>query len=247
MIGKPNASDAIVNPVKPRNAPALGPVAVMAATRVDLFYFCDLFEFKRDNFQRLFISRLYFKSSDSGLSLTGAFIGAPYAAMLLENLIARGARRIVFMGWCGAVSQNVKIGDIIVPTRAVVDEGTSAHYVGQDREVLPPANAMTASIQHALEKRSLPFHTGPLWSTDAVYRETRQKLASHQQTGVLAVEMEVSALWSVARFRGVDLGAVLVVSDELSTGSWEPGFNQERFVRARQDACQVVKDVVCAQ
>ena len=59
--------------------------------------------------------------------------------------------------------------------------------------------------------------------------------------------MEVSALWSVARFRGVDLGAILVVSDELSTGSWRPGFKQERFVRARQDACQVVKDVVCDQ
>ncbi len=238
------ASDAIVNPVKPRNAPELGPVAVMTATRVDLFCLCDLLEFDRDDFQRLFISRLYFKASGNAPCLAGPFIGAPYAAMLLETLIARGVRKIVFMGWCGAVGHGVKIGDIVVPARAVVDEGTSAHYGAPGREISPPADAMTVLIQQALEKHRLAFHTGCVWSTDAVYRETRQKVETHQHNGVLAVEMEVSALWAVARFRGVDVGAVLVVSDELATGSWKPGFKQEGFVRARQDACRVIKDVV---
>ena len=61
-------------------------------------------------------------------SITGPFIGAPYAAMLLETLIAWGARRIIFLGWCGAVAEEVKIGDIILPTAALIDEGTSGHY-----------------------------------------------------------------------------------------------------------------------
>ena len=236
-------SDAIVNPTKPRNAPEMGPVAVMAATQVDLFDLCDLFGFNRDDYRRLFISRLYMEPSDSGISLTGPFIGAPYAAMLLETLIARGVNKVIFVGWCGAVSQDVKIGDIIVPTRAVIDEGTSPHYAAGG-EVSPPTTEMTVAIQRALKRQCLDFHPGPIWSTDAVYRETRKKVKSHQQNGVLAVEMEVSALWSVARFRGADVGAILVVSDELSTGSWQPGFKREAFIQARRDVCRVIREVV---
>ena len=124
--------DAIVNPVRSKNAPAIGPVAVMAATEMDLFFQCDLFKFNRDDYRRLFTSRLYIESSGSGISLTGPFIGAPYAAMMLETLIAWGARRIIFLGWCGAVSKQAKIGDIILPTSALVDEGTSRNYAVPD-------------------------------------------------------------------------------------------------------------------
>ena len=77
--------DAIVNPVKSKNAPDIGSIAVMAATEMDLFLLCDLLDFNRDDYRRLFTSRLYaHKSSSGGICLSGPGIGAPYAVMILS-------------------------------------------------------------------------------------------------------------------------------------------------------------------
>jgi purine-nucleoside phosphorylase len=237
-------NEAIVNPAKSKNAPDLGPVAVMAATRTDLFSLCGLLNIDKDDFYRLMISRLYFDSlHPDGASVTGPFIGAPYAVMLLETLIAWGVRKIFFLGWCGAVSAKVKIGDIILPTSAAIDEGTSAHYGKLDTEVSRASSALVSMIRQVLDKKRIDFHTRAVWTTDAIYRETRQLVETHQQDGILAVEMELSALYSVARFRRVALAGILVVSDELSSLDWRPGFKDERFVQGRRTACRVVKEL----
>jgi purine-nucleoside phosphorylase len=233
-------SDAIVNPVKPKNMPHIGPVAVMAATRLDLFDLCGLNNFAEDDFQRMFISRLYFdRSQPKGLSVAGPFVGAPYAAMLLETLIACGARKIIFLGWCGAVSENVKIGDIILPTTAVIDEGTSAHYGAKNNGLSHASSAMVSVIRQTFDENHIDFHAGSVWTTDAVYRETRQQVETHRQKGTLAVEMEISALYTVARYRRAQLAGILVVSSL----SWRPGFKHERFIQGRQTACSVVEEL----
>ena len=237
--------DAVVNPQNPENSPGIGPVAVMAATRPDLFLLGDLFSFNKNEFQRLFTSRIYVKPDRSAdFSVTGPFVGAPYAVMLLESLIVRGARRIILMGWCGAVSDQVKIGDIILPTSVAIDEGTSRHYGVKDRSRLSVSFPLVCGISQVLEKNKIDFHPGAVWSTDGIFRETRQQVAAHQQNGILAVDMETSALVSVANFRGVDLGAILVVSDELSTLSWHPGFKHQRFLEGRKIACRMIKELI---
>jgi purine-nucleoside phosphorylase len=175
--------------------------------------------------------------------VTGPVVGAPYAAMILENLIAWGARKIFFLGWCGAVAENVKIGDIIVPTSAVIDEGTSPHYGATNNGFSKASSSMASMIRQVMIDSHIDFHTGSIWTTDAVYRETRQQVAAHQQNGILAVEMEISALYSVARFRDVDIIGLLVVSDELSSMRWRPGFKQARFIQSRQTACEVIKKI----
>ena len=234
--------DAIVNPVKSKKAPDIGPVAVIAATEKDLLVLCDLFDFKRDDYRPFFISRLYSQnSSPGGVCLTGPGIGAPYAAMVLETLVAWGARRIIFLGWCGAISRQVKIGDIILPTAALADEGTSRNYGLPDSGQSKPSSLLIGLLEKVLQDNRADFHSGKIWTTDAVYRETRDKVADYQQQGVLAVEMETSALYSVAQFRQVELGAILVVSDELSSFKWQPGFRDPRFISGQQTACQMVK------
>jgi purine-nucleoside phosphorylase len=237
-------NDAIVNPAKSKHAPDLGPVAVMAATRTDLFSLCELFNFDKNDFYRLMISRLYFdRLHPNGFSVTGPFVGAPYAVMLLETLIAWGVRKIIFLGWCGAVSEKVKIGDIILPTSAVIDEGTSAHYGQMDTGVSRASSSLVSMIRQVLNKNQIDFHAGAIWTTDAVYRETRQQVESRQQDGILAVEMELSALYTVAQFRQVALAGILVVSDELSSLDWRPGFKDERFVQGRRTACRMVEEL----
>ncbi|MBW1759532.1 MAG: hypothetical protein JRI88_04295, partial [Deltaproteobacteria bacterium] len=183
--------NAIVNPIKNKNDQSLGSVAVMVGTLTDLLFFCNLFKIKKSDFTDFFMSRLYCGEGCPGsVSLIGPFIGAPYAAILLENIIARGAKKIIFFGWCGAVSGDVKIGDIILPTGSVIDEGTSRHYKieahlknsrsfldGKDDSCLAgPSEYLLERTKKALIDSELEFHEGRVWSTDAVYRETPEKV-----------------------------------------------------------------------
>jgi purine-nucleoside phosphorylase len=236
--------DAIVNPIKSKSSPDIGPVAVMAATRPDLYYLCQLLNFSKDGFQRLFMSRLYFdRRNPGGFSVVGPFVGAPYAVMLLETLIAWGVRQIIFVGWCGAVSEKVKIGDVILPTSVFIDEGTSKHYGAAGNSQLQADFPMLSKLRQMLNKNSCDYHEGTIWTTDAIYRETSAKIKNFQKKNVLAVEMETSSLFTVAKFREVDLGAILVVSDELSSLKWKHGFKSERFRIGRHIASGIILEL----
>ena len=237
-------NDAIIIPKKGKRSPQLGPVAVMAGTESDLDLLCSLFHLDKSEYQRLFTSRLYITDPPgAAFALTGPIIGAPYAAMLLETLIAWGAKKIIFLGWCGAISEKIKIGDIILPTSAVINEGTSAHYGQRDAGISRASSSLVPMIRQVLNQNKIDFQTGEIWTTDAVYRETRQLVERHQQDGTLAVDMELSALCSVAQFRGVALAGILVVSDELSSLDWRPGFKDKRFVQGRRIVYSVVEEL----
>lgn len=236
--------DAVIDPggaMKPIN---LGPVAIMAATRPDFDLLKKGLSLTGDPFRDLLYSRLYY-SDPSKVAVVGPMLGAPYAVMILETLIAWGVRKVIFWGWCGAVGHQVKIGDILIPTGAIVDEGTSQHY--SDHKSEPnnpwpePSKEILAEIDTVGESLPVSLHHGLVWTTDAVYRETGEKIRYYQKKDVLAVDMETSALFSVARFRKVALGGILVVSDELSTLQWNPGFNSESFKQGRKAALEMVK------
>jgi uridine phosphorylase len=237
-------NDAIIFPKKGKNSPELGPVAVVSGTESDLFMLCKLFDFDADDYQKLFTSRLYVSSRSSGeTSLCGPLVGSPYAAMVIENLIAWGAETLFFLGWCGSISQQVKIGDIVVATSALIDEGTSGHYQHNENGRSYPSERLVARLSAEMTQAQIRFHNGVIWTTDAIYRETRRKIETFQRRNALAVEMEISSLFTVARYRGADLGALAVVSDELASFKWRPGFKMKEFRRGRQTACKVIKDV----
>jgi uridine phosphorylase len=241
---KVDDEDAIIFPHKGEKSPQLGPVAVMAGTETDLSLLCHLLDFESGAYRNLFTSRLYVSDpSTVGPCLTGPFVGAPYATMVLETLIAWGARKIFFIGWCGSISKNVQIGDIIIPSAAVIDEGTSRHYQNPDTPLSYPSEPMLSRLRAEMSLNQVRFHSGTVWSTDAIYRETPPQVEYYQRRGAIAVDMEISALFTVARFRQVDLGAVAVVSDELGSFKWRPGFKMDEFKRGRAAACRVLKDV----
>ena len=225
--------DGIVKPVKGRNPPDPKPIALMVSSKTDLDCLCNLINIRDDQCRVLHYSK-FCSPKDSGynFSITGPFAGAPYAVMLLEALAVWGASRIIFYGWCGAVSDSVKIGDIIVATSAFVDEGTSKHY-GYDEisgnSVALPSFDLTETIKGLLRQSGIYFHEGLVWSTDAIYRETPEKVAYYKEKNVLGVEMELSAIYSAARFRNIEAAGILVVSDEISTLKWKPGFRDDRF------------------
>ena len=236
--------DAIIFPKRGKRSPRLGPVGVIVATETDLTLLCNLLDFDKTRYQKLFTSRLYVPGEpDADFFLSGPLIGAPYAAMVLETLIAWGARKILFLGWCGSISAKAKIGDIIVPTSAIIDEGTSRHYNADNDRISFPSELLVTLLGAALDQKSLNYHHGPVWSTDAIYRETRDKVQKYQRQDAIAVEMEISALFTVAKFRKVDMGAMVVVSDELASFKWRPGFKMNEFKQGRQAACTVIRDI----
>ncbi len=160
----------------------------------------------------------------------GPAIGAPMAVLTLEKLVVLGVKRLVLCGWCGAVASELRIGDIIVPELAEAGEGTSPYYPAP--RPLRPHHGLRRELLDLLQERGLAAAGGTLWSTDAPYREERTTLARlHHQHGVVAVDMEFSALCAVAAFRGIALAAVLVVSDELTGAAWRPGFSIPLFLR----------------
>ncbi len=229
-----NKNDAIINPVKGKKTPYLSPVAVMVSSQTDIDMLCNLTSLCDAYARTLMMSKVHIGyDSATDFSVTGPVVGAPYAVMLLETLVAWGAQKIIFLGWCGAISHKVRIGDIIVPTGAVIDEGTSRHYHADEGDIARPSPDMVQKTKDHLKESKTAFHEGVIWSTDAIYRETREKVRRFQTEGVLAVEMELSALFTVGKFRNIEVGGLLIVSDELSTLKWQVGFKDERFRQSR--------------
>lgn len=232
--------DAIVNPSVGKHTARIGPVAVMAACKPDMGMLVGLLEYSTANRRPLFLSDLYHDPDrPDKAALAGPMIGSPYAAMLLENLIVRGARRIIFLGWCGALDSDLNIGDLVIPSSAIVDEGTSRHYPPAVSQIAP-SREMFAAVQEELSAADIQARQAAIWTTDAAFRETPEQVAAFERKGAVAVEMETSALFAVAAFRQIEIGAVLVVSDSLAGERWQPGFKAPQFKSGRQAAGQLV-------
>jgi len=180
--------------------------------------------------QSLYHATLWIRPDGRG-ALCGPALGAPMAAMVLEKLIALGGVRFVTFGSCGALSPGLAIGDVLMPAWAVSQEGTSRHYPLSSTRVVP---RVAGTLLAYLADHGVAAQRGGVWTTDAPYREKKETVHCYQELGVAAVDMELSALLSVAAFRGVDLAAVMVVSDLLSGESWQPGFSSKPYKRAVQ-------------
>jgi uridine phosphorylase len=153
------------------------------------------------------------------LAISQAGVGAPLAAGWLDELITLGGRAFVAAGGAGVLVPDLALGHVVVPTAAVRDEGTSYHYLPAAREVEPTPDAVSAIVA-TLEARGVPFVTGKTWTTDGIYRETRNKVARRLDEGCLTVEMEAAAFFAVARFRGVSFGQMVYAGDDLSGEAW---------------------------
>lgn len=169
--------------------------------------------------------------------------GAPGCVALAEELAAFGTKRIIFIGYCGSLQPGVRAGDIIVPLEAVREEGTSYHYLPPGVAVQPHQEILGV-IQDCLRRKKIPYHQGTIWTTDAIYQETKGKVKRYQAKGVLGVEMELAALFAFGMARQVAVGGLLVVADELSAESWHPRFFAPRLIKGVRQARKAVVEVV---
>ncbi|MBW3587906.1 MAG: nucleoside phosphorylase [Actinobacteria bacterium] len=134
-----------------------------------------------------------------------------------------GAAQFVSIGAAGTLQRHVKEGDLVLCTAAVRDEGVSHHYA-TPADLAFPSKRLTTEVRSVLERDGIPFIEGTAWTIDAPYRETIAEARHYQEQGVVAVEMEAAALFTVAAYRSVEVSAAFVASDSLAEMTWQPRF-----------------------
>lgn len=146
--------------------------------------------------------------------VTGFGIGAPAAAMVLEELVELGATRFVSLGFAGALSNDLDFDDVVVCSKALRDEGVSHHYLTPARYSFP-SPGLRADLLRALGDDGGPVSEGPSWTIDAIFRETVAEATAYRDEGILTVEMEAAALFAVGEVLAVDVAAIFTISDHL--------------------------------
>jgi uridine phosphorylase len=153
------------------------------------------------------------------LAMCKARLGAPACVGCFEELIAFGAKRIILLGNCGVLDKNIRDCCIIIPTRAIRDEGTSYHYA-------PAADFIDVNKKYIPEFKAVcdqfgyPYVEGTTWTTDAFYRETAALAKERLKQGCIAVEMECASLMAVGKFREREIYQFLYAADSLSGEAW---------------------------
>ncbi|MGE0543146.1 MAG: nucleoside phosphorylase [Dehalococcoidia bacterium] len=169
-------------------------------------------------------------------------VGAPAAIASLEEMVIGGARSIVAVGSAGSLQEYAPLGAAVLPTSAIREEGTSYHYQRPDIEARPDA-ALVDALRDACVQRGVIAHEGRIWTTDAPYREMTSKVRRLAAQGVVAVDMEASALYIVGAMRGLRVASLFIVSDELFH-PWRPGFYDRSFRDSAMRIAECALDAV---
>jgi uridine phosphorylase len=170
-------------------------------------------------------SGLTIPDTNGKVGFFGGFgIGASATVNYAEELIALGARQVIGIGMAGSLREDLPAGSLVVCTKAIRDEGTSLHYLPPSRYAYP-SETLTRKVVKALRADDLKFVEGPSWTVDAPYRETLSEIRRWRKEGIQTVEMEISALFCLAKYRRARSAAVFVVSDVLHDDGWRPQFH----------------------
>jgi uridine phosphorylase len=172
-------------------------------------YHTELHEFERDG---------------ERFGIIGCAVGASFAVLVAEQLFASGCRLLMSMTSAGQIAARGPLPHFIVIDRALRDEGTSYHYA-------PPAAyaeaeaSLVECVMAALSGSGMPIYRGATWTTDAPFRETAGAIERCRADGVLAVEMEASALYAFAKARGRPVLCIAHVTNQMAVeaGDFEKG------------------------
>lgn len=240
MACTPPDPDILIHPRQGRRERPLPRRALLIVNPAEASFALRFFSGGQSGRRTLYNSNLLV-DKDNRFCLAGPALGAPAAGLIMEKLIALGVSDILLISCCGVIDPGFEIGDTLVAIAGVPGEGVSRHYVSAC-PVYPGAEA-TQSLRNDLQRLDITYKEGSLWSTDALYRERRSELFSlREQYGIVGVDMEFSALCSIASFRKISFSGLFIVSDELWGRDWRPGFTGKRF-RNRMHA--IIEAMIC--
>jgi uridine phosphorylase len=227
----------LISPVREAHETAVPARVILTFTRPDYLLLCRLTQADSQPWDLWGCQVRRGAWQEQPLAVAAPAMGAPFAAMVLEKLIALGARMVLALAWCGSLQPGLSLGTLLLPRAALPGDGTSRHYAPGEPE---PDAALAALLQEELEAGPVAWQAGRVLSIDAIFRETPSLVRHYQDLGVLGIEMELAALFAVGRYRRVPVAALAVVSDELGDLTFRPGYRLPQFRQAREAAVQII-------
>jgi DeoD family purine-nucleoside phosphorylase len=155
------------------------------------------------------------------VSVQGTGMGCPGATIVVEELIQLGVERLLRVGTCGGLQPHHRLGDMIVALSAVPADSTAMHLVGNEPHCPTASWELIHGAVHAAKELGQDLHAGPIVSSDLFYNPDDGQYERWSKRGVLAVEMEAAALFTVGALRGVQAGCLLTVSDIVVEGEFK--------------------------
>ena len=155
------------------------------------------------------------------VSVQATGMGCPSAAIVFEELVQLGVKRLLRVGTCGGLQPDMALGDLIVALSAIPADATARHLVGTDQHVPTASWELVHGAVHVAKEIGQPMRLGPIVSSDLFYNPDDGQYARWSSRGVLAVEMEAAVLFTLGALRGVAAGCLLTVSDVVVEGEFK--------------------------
>ncbi|MFA5357075.1 MAG: hypothetical protein WC301_06750 [Candidatus Omnitrophota bacterium] len=183
---------------------------------------------------------------------TGAFQGIKITAInggrfstdtsiTTEVMCNAGIENIIRIGTCGALDENIKVGDLIVVDSVIRGDGVTPYYVGKDFKTVADKK-LTDTLYESARGMGVNIHRGVTWTTDALLRETRQIVEAKRKEGAIAVDMVSSAMLTIAQTYNIKAASILAVSDNVITG--EMGFMNPLYYMAESKLIEIALETV---
>jgi uridine phosphorylase len=192
---------------------------------------CDAHELVAENREYRVVNATY---GERELTLCSTGIGCPSAAIAVEELSKVGVETFVRVGTTGALQRGIEIGDMVVATGAAKDEGTTKRYESDAVPAVPDYEVLSALVD-AAEANDEDVHVGPIASDDAFYAETDEYVEDWEAAGLLSVEMEAAAIFTLARRKGLRAGAICTVDGNLVEGTQKGETEDEELPEKAKD------------
>ena len=157
------------------------------------------------------------------ISVQATGMGAPSAAIVVEELLRLGVRRLVRVGTCGGIGRGIRTGEIVIASAASPFDGTTATYLHGEPYAPAADFSLTRALVDAAESAGAAYQVGPICTVDVFYNPDADYVGRWAARGVIALEMETSVVFFLAaraRAAGADVRAasILTVSDVLGEG-----------------------------
>ena len=157
---------------------------------------------------------------DVELTFFMAGVGGPVIAAGIEELHAQGVEKIIIFGNCGVLDSKIEDCSIIIPTKGYREEGTSSHYVPESDTIDMNPKYIEEFID-VLNEYNFDYTKGYTWTTDAIYRETPEKINYFKEKGVACVEMEGTVIAAVCKRLNMDYFTFYYAGDNLDAAEWD--------------------------
>ena len=150
------------------------------------------------------------------VSVQTSGMGTPSLSIVVEELLRLGAKQLIRVGTCGGIAPGLRTGDLVIASSAAATDGATQTYLHGEPFAPGPDFALTHALYHAAEAARIPVRVGQVASVDVFYNPDPDYTSRWRARGVLAFEMEASALFYLAARSGAQAAALLTVSDLMS-------------------------------